>query len=195
MRKCPWGDRGLWSDAVVVAALGLGIFATGSAGVAAAADFTAQQVGPVITSAPTTTFLADTAALFTVSATGVPAPTFSVTGSLPDGVDLANGQLVEEPGLGIGSAGTYHFTINATNPYGTASQAFTLIVRSPVAVGVEGTNGEMYVQAPQLPSGWQPMGGQITGPPAVAAAPNPDGTTPVQPFFIATGTNEHLYIR
>jgi len=64
-----------------------------------------------------------------------------------------------------------------------------------IAVGVEGANGAMYVQAPQLGTGWHSLGGQITGAPAVAAPPNPDGTSPASPLFIATGTNKHLYIR
>lgn len=153
------------------------------------------QEAPTITSAPTTTFLADSSHLYYLSASGYPAPTFTVTGSLPQGVALLGGdQLVEEPPLGIGQIGTYHFTINATNNLGTASQAFTLIVRSPVAVGAEGSDGRMWVQAPQLPGGWRPMGGQITAPPAVAAQPDFTGR-PVAPLFIATGTNKHLYLR
>ena len=89
----------------------------------------------------------------------------------------------------MSSVGTYHVTIKATNSLGTATQAFTLIVRSPVAVGAEGTDGQLWAQAPQLPSGWQPMGGKIAAPPAVAAAPNPYGTAPVSPLFIAPATN------
>jgi len=120
-----------------------------------------------------------------------------LTGSVPDGVavfDPPNAALQEEPPLGFGSIGVHHFTINATNSVGTASQDFTLTVRSPVAVGAEGADGQLWVQAPQLASGWQPLGGQIVAPPAVAAPPN-DISRPVQPLFIATGTDKHLYVR
>ncbi len=149
---------------------------------------------PVITSAATATFLADGFDVFTFTASGYPAATFSVTGSLPEGVDLEDGQLLEEPPLGMSGIGTYHFTVNATNSSGTTSQAFTLVVRSPLAVGAEGSDGQLWVQAPELASGWQPMGGQITGPPAVAAQPNLI-SAPVAPLFIATGTDKHLYVR
>jgi PKD repeat protein len=66
---------------------------------------------------------------------------------------------------------------------------------SAVAVGVEGGDQAMWVQAPQLGSGWHSLGGNIVAPPAVAAAPNPNGTTPAQPLFLATGGTGKLYIR
>jgi hypothetical protein len=154
---------------------------------------TVQQT-PAITSAPTATFPLDFGESFTMSATGYPLPTFTVTGSLPDGVSLVGSELVEN-GPAVAPVGTYHFTVNATSGAGTASQAFTLIVDSPVAVVAEGAGGVPYAQAPQLGPGWQSLGGQVAGPPAVTAPPNPGGTTPAAPLFIATGTNKHLYIR
>jgi len=152
---------------------------------------------PSITSAPSTTWLADGFDGFALSVHGFPAPTLTLTGAVPDGVavfDPPNAQLQEEPPLGMGSIGVHQFTINATNSVGTASQVFTLTVRSPVAVGAEGSDGELWAEAPQLPSGWQPLGGQIVAPPAVAAPPN-NISQPVQPVFIATGTDTHLYVR
>jgi hypothetical protein len=84
----------------------------------------------------------------------------------------------------------------ALAPTTTAAVAQVSASTAPtVAIGVEGTNGEMYVQAPQLSAGWHSEGGAITGPPAVAAAPNADGASPASPLFIATGTNQHLYMR
>jgi hypothetical protein len=78
----------------------------------------------------------------------------------------------------------------------TVAQAATSVA-SPgaAAIAVQGTNGEMYVQAPQLSPGWQAEGGQIVAPPAVVASPNPDGTTWADPLFIATGSTSRLYIR
>lgn len=64
-----------------------------------------------------------------------------------------------------------------------------------VAVGAEGTDGQLWVQAPQLGSGWYPLGGKIIAPPAVAAAASPTSSTPPDPLFIATGTNQELFIR
>ena len=161
-------------------------------------SITVQQA-PIITSAATTTFLADSNDSYSLSASGYPAPTYAVTaGALPPGVNLfSNGELTEQPGLGLGAVGTYHVTVTATNSAGTSSQPFTLTVRSPLAVGAEGSDGQLWVQAPQLASGWQPLGGKITAAPAVAAIPVIDGSgsTPAGPLFIGTGTNEHLFIR
>ncbi|HET9079749.1 MAG TPA: hypothetical protein VFO01_04440 [Trebonia sp.] len=94
-------------------------------------------------------------------------------------------------------AGEYAPSNAASGYWATAAAEISLTAppQPAVAVGVEGGNGEMYVQAPQLGSGWQGLGGKIIAPPAVVAAPNPDGSTPAQPFFIATGTNSELYIR
>jgi hypothetical protein len=64
-----------------------------------------------------------------------------------------------------------------------------------VAVGVEGTDGQLWVQTPQLGIGWHPLGGVIVGPPAVVAAPTPYSSTPATPLFIGTGTDKHLWIR
>src|SRR6267154_2555680 len=47
-----------------------------------------------------------------------------------------------------------------------------------VAVGAEGSDGQLWAEAPQLGSGWHALGGKIIAAPAVAAIPNPDGTTP-----------------
>jgi YVTN family beta-propeller protein len=134
------------------------------------------------------------------SASGLPVPAVTENGPLPAGVTLsAAGVLSGRPSAG--SAGVYPITVTASN--GVApdySIPFTLTITpaaSPpaVAVGVEGTDGAMYVQAPQRGTGWHSLGGQIVGPPAVAAPPNPDGTSPVSPLFIATRTDSRLYIR
>jgi hypothetical protein len=84
---------------------------------------------PVITSAATTTFTVGTAGTFTVTATGVPAPTFFLAGTLPAGVTFtpATGVLSGTPGAG--TAGTYPLTITASNGVlPDAAQSFSLVV-------------------------------------------------------------------
>jgi large repetitive protein len=152
---------------------------------------------PAFTSAAQTTFVANTSSSFTVTATGFPAPSFSESGPLPSGVTFTSGGVLSGTPA-TGTVGSYPMTITATSSAGTATQSFSLTVTaSPAAaaIGVQGTNGALYVQAPQLTAGWQSLGGQITGPPAVVAAPNPDGASPESPLFVATGTNGYLYVR
>ena len=85
---------------------------------------------PTITSANATSFEVNTPDTFTVTASGFPASTFSITtGTLPTGVTLngATGVLSGTPALGTN--GTYPITLKAAN--GTApdaTQAFTLTV-------------------------------------------------------------------
>ena len=86
----------------------------------------------------------------------------------------------------------------ATGDWGTGAAELTLASSPAIAIGVEGTNGAMYVQAPAalgLSPGWHSEGGAIAAPPAVVAAPNSDGTSPASPLFFATGTNKSLYVR
>jgi hypothetical protein len=61
-------------------------------------------------------------------------------------------------------------------------------------VGAEGTDGQLWAQVP-VGSGWKPLGGRIVGAPAVAAAPNSDGTTASTPLFLGTGVDQHVWIR
>ena len=77
-----------------------------------------------------------TAYAATVAATGNPAPTFSVTsGSLPDGLTLNadTGAITGTPT----TAGTYDFTITASNSEGSASQSYTIVVSAPAAAGMD----------------------------------------------------------
>jgi hypothetical protein len=90
---------------------------------------------PAITSGNNTTFTAGTAGSFTVTATGVPTPTLSETGTLPSGVtfNASNGVLGGTPGAGTG--GTYNITFTANNGVGTAAtQTFVLTVNQAPAV-------------------------------------------------------------
>ena len=122
--------------------------------------------------------------------------TYSATG-LPPGVTMSSAGLMTGTPT---AAGVYQVTVTAQASSGTALPAslpFTWGVSEPpaVAVAVEGTDGQLWAQAPQLGSGWQPLGGGIIAPPAVAAPPNPDGATPAEPLFIATGTSKSLFMR
>jgi hypothetical protein len=88
---------------------------------------------PAITSANTTTFTVGAAGTFTVTATGFPAPTFSVTGTLPTGVTFAGGVLSGTPAAGTG--GSYPLAFTASNGVlPNATQPFTLIVNQAPAI-------------------------------------------------------------
>lgn len=87
------------------------------------------NTAPTITSANNVTFRQGTAGSFQVTASGSPAPTFSVTsGALPNGVTLSSSGLLSGTPT---QSGTFTFTITATN--GTApdaTQSFTLTVNA-----------------------------------------------------------------
>ena len=88
-------------------------------------------VPPAITSANSTTFTQGTLGTFNITATGTPAPTFSITsGSLPTGVTLnsASGVLSGTPTVN----GVFSFEITAANgAQPNATQHFTLTVEAP----------------------------------------------------------------
>jgi YVTN family beta-propeller protein/YD repeat-containing protein len=99
----------------------------------------AAQV-PTITSGFSATFAAGQPGTFTFTATGVPAPTFSLSGCvLPSGVSLnaTTGVLAGTPS--IGAAGTYGCTLTATNSAGSAVQNFTLVVTGVTSTSLTGT--------------------------------------------------------
>jgi hypothetical protein len=88
---------------------------------------------PAITSGNSATFTSATAGSFTVTAIGVPTPTFTESGTLPAGVTFnpATGVLSGTPTSG----GTYAVTITAQNGVlPNASQSFTLSVNAPPAI-------------------------------------------------------------
>lgn len=121
--------------------------------------------------------------------------TYSETG-LPPGLTMSSAGLITGAPT---TAGAYQVTVTPSSSAAVlpASVSFTWEVTAPpaVAVGAEGGDGALWVQAPQLGSGWHSLGGKIIAAPAVAAAPNPDGATPAQPLFIATAANHKLYLR
>ena len=88
-----------------------------------------------ITSSNATTFTVGSAGNFSVTATGTPAPTLSLTGNLPTGVTFAaaTGLLSGTPAAGTG--GTYGVTVGADNGVGSAaSQSFTLTLNEAPAI-------------------------------------------------------------
>jgi probable HAF family extracellular repeat protein len=88
------------------------------------------EQAPVFTSGTSTTFIAESLSTFIFAATGVPAPTFSVSTQLPGGLSLnsATGVLSGTPVAGTG--GTYTLTVTATNGVSPdAAQTFTLTIK------------------------------------------------------------------
>ncbi len=181
--------------AISVAALGvISVLWAIVMGAGSAAAATGQ---PVFTSAPTATFQTEGNNAYIVAASCDPACAFTAFGDLPPDVQIDPGGLLwgSPP---PGTEGVYDFTITASNSVGTATQAFTLNMTQLAAIGVEGTDGQLWVQAPQLGPGWHSLGGKIKAPPAVVAPPVTcctAGSPPMAPLFVATGTTKNLYIR
>ncbi len=164
---------------------------------AASQNFTLNvNQAPAITSASSATFTAGSAGSFTVTATGVPAPTLSESGALPSGVTFnsVTGVLGGTPAAATG--GTYPITITAQNGVGTAaSQNFTLTVNqaptitsansATFAVGsagsftvtATGTPAPTLSESGALPSGvtFNASTGALGGTPAAATG----GTYPI----------------
>jgi hypothetical protein len=116
---------------------------------------------PAFTNADQTTFVAGTPGTFTVTASGVPAPTLGENGSdtLPTGVnfDAASGILA---GTATGAGGNYTLHFTAHNGIGSdATQTFTLTVDQAAAITsgnsatfVAGTSGSFIVTATGFPA-------------------------------------------
>ena len=110
------------------------VFSNGSGLVAftAPATLTVRQP-PAITSTDGATFSVGIASSFNVTAIGYPAPTLSVTGTLPDGLTYDDGLLSGTPAAGSG--GVYPLTITASNGFGSDDiQSFTLEVNEAPAI-------------------------------------------------------------
>ncbi|MEZ5287547.1 MAG: putative Ig domain-containing protein [Vicinamibacterales bacterium] len=140
---------------------------------------------PAITSAATAVFTAGTASSFTVTTTGHPTATVSVTGSLPAGVTFTpqsdgTGVLAGTPGAGSG--GTYALTISAQNGVGAgASQPFVLTVQAAPAFTsaaattfAEGAVSTFTVTTTATPAA--SIGATGTLPPGIAFTNLGDGT-------------------
>lgn len=128
----PAADAGGFYPLVVEANNGVGI--------PGKQNFTlAVNQSPVITSANNTTFLVGTPGSFTITSTGFPARTYSITaGKLPTGLTLnaTTGVISGDPATGTG--GQYALTLRASNGVGApASQSFTLTVNEPPSITSE----------------------------------------------------------
>ena len=150
---------------------------------------------PAITSVSNATFIVGAAGSFTVTATGVPAPTLSESGALPSGVtfNAATGVLSGTPAAG----GIYPITITAQNGVGAnATQSFTLTVNQAPAITsannttfTVGTAGSFTVTATGTPaptfseSGSLPSGVTLSAAGVLSGTPAA-GTTGSYPITI-----------
>ncbi len=106
------------------------------------------DLAPAITSPAPPAAVVGTPYSFTFTATGFPAPTFSITGTLPSGLSLdsSTGVLSGTPAAGTG--GTYNLVVNAANSVSTASQNVVLTVNeAPAFTGPpppDATVGQAY---------------------------------------------------
>jgi hypothetical protein len=101
------------------------------------ANFAPTTQPPAITSAGSTAFTVGLAGSFTVTATGIPVPSLSESGVLPNGVtfNVSTGVLSGTPAAG--TAGTYNITFTASNGVGSpAIQTFVLTVHLPVVASL-----------------------------------------------------------
>jgi large repetitive protein len=164
---------------------------------------TVGATGPAFTSGTSTTFAENTAGTFSVTATGDTPISFSEVGTLPSGVTLgSNGTLAGTPAFG--SAGTYPFSITATDANSnTSAQAFSLTVTTSgpaftsaasktftentagtFAVTANGDGTISYTKTGALPTGVSlASNGTLAGTPAFGTA----GTYPVS--ITATDAN------
>jgi fibronectin type 3 domain-containing protein len=83
---------------------------------------------PTITSSPAVTAEIRHGVSFTVTATGSPAPTFSLSGSLPRGMRFNEVTGVLSGMARTGTKGTYKLAVTATNPVGATEQTLTVHV-------------------------------------------------------------------
>jgi hypothetical protein len=100
-----------------------------SAGTGTAQTFTLTVNEPPSITSTSTKFPEGSSSTFTIGTTGYPAPTFTLTGKLPDGVTFnqTTGTFSGTPKPG--TAGNYSITITASNGVGTSvTQTFTLVI-------------------------------------------------------------------
>ena len=161
-------------------------------------------VAPVFTAAapPATGMVGSGYAGYTFAATGVPAPTFAVTGLLPLGLSLTSAGVLSGTPIVVGSS---TFTVSATNSAGTATTSSLTIVVAPATVTpffllaappATGTVGTAYagyaytafgVPTPtfSLATGTLPTGLTLTSAGVLAGTPSAAGTF----TFTVTTTN------
>jgi hypothetical protein len=154
---------------------------SGDANYGGSAGHTSEAVEeqPSISSPAATTFTQGHEGSFTVTATGVPAPSIAELGPLPSGVEFKDGVLSGTPTEG----GVFPITFTATNEAGFSSQSFTLTVDAPAVITSSpstafsyGATGSFTVTASgtpapaveewgNLPAGISYSGGVLSGTP------------------------------
>jgi hypothetical protein len=128
--------------------------------------FTLMVYGPpTITSPNNATFTVGTANIFTVTAVGLPAATFSESGALPSGIAWNSGTGVFSGTPAAGAGGVYILTVTASNGYSPIAQqtltltvdeapTFTSSASTTFTVGSAGsftvTTGHVYPAPPLL---------------------------------------------
>jgi LPXTG-site transpeptidase (sortase) family protein len=154
----------------------LHVTATNSAGTDTHTFTLTINQAPAFTSANTTTFTVGTAGSFTITTSGRPNATVTITGgALPNGVTLVNNgdgtaTLSGTPAVGTGGQRTLTFTANnGVNP--NATQTFTLNINEAPAITSAntvtfsvGTNGTFTATATGYPAPtWSTVTGLPTG--------------------------------
>jgi hypothetical protein len=178
-------------------------FATGIGSINANNLVNSWPKPPSITSVNSSTFIAGTQGMFTVTVTGTPAPALTESGALPSGItfNTTTGVLGGTPAQGTG--GVYNISFEASNGVGAnATQNFTLTVDQVPAitsgasttftVGTPGTFGVTATgypvpavsEAGTLPNGVTFNAGQLSGTPAAGTA----GTYPIM-FTASNGVS------
>lgn len=122
----------------------------------AASALAAEEEAPSITSGASATFVEGTEGSFAVTATGIPSPTITESGALPNGVTFNEGVLSGTPT----QDGVYPISFDAGNGVGSdAVQSFTLTVDSAPSITsannatfTDGTTGSFTVTANGTPS-------------------------------------------
>jgi hypothetical protein len=98
----------------------------------------ADYAMPAVTSASSSTFSVGIAKTFTITASGTPAPSISLSGTLPTGLTFTpgSGSATISGTAAAGTVGTYPLTITASNIVGTVTQNFTLSVAPSPTIAV-----------------------------------------------------------
>jgi hypothetical protein len=165
-----------------------------ASGVGVVVAIPAVPLGITTTSLPGATL--GTSYSATLAAIGGVAPySWSIQqGSVPAGLSLnsATGVISGTPAMVGASSFTVQVT-DAESPPALGTAQLSITVGSTATVAGEGLDGALWVQTPQLSSGWQFLGGQIIAAPAVAAVPQSSGLA--SPLFIGTGVDHALWIR
>ncbi len=123
-----------------------------------------------ITSANNMTFQVGIAGSFTVTATGAPTPTLSVSGTLPNGIIFTPGTGVLGGMPAAGTAGVYPLTFTASNGAApNAVQPFTLTVLLPAT-------------APATPAAPSAVAGNASA--TITFSAPPDGGSPITGYTV-----------